>query len=411
MASSFVPFTPLEPQRSFHLFNPEDDRTSLGQTDEAVSTHLRSVIAATQRLCAVPRIRRLMAISLMEDVPDGKEDDIDVPVELQERVASLISDMPQVYLVQGLEPEARVVKTADAGGQPQSDRPRRIDLRAERVWFLATIGNRSGTQNPHYRRAFGWMVLVLTHEIMHLVRDRFFQHEWQQQSPPRLKSVNRPQGQTWTGPPPSPSPNALVASTLRSLPTTHSKTKAPPTSRSLPPSPAAIHCVTARKVAQGGSLSWDLDSSDASSAELLGDTIDATTPQWVAILSRIGEQIATHPPTWSPPFAQPSHKEQGPTACPVPRDVFLASEASQSPELARYVAWRDALEFYSQSPYTAKAGFRYLLTPRGSLLVAGETAHPMTTGSPYPPLREGLPRFAISSPYDIDLPPSSLTLR
>ncbi|KAJ7227383.1 hypothetical protein GGX14DRAFT_555936 [Mycena pura] len=191
-------------QTTFYYFRADDDRCPRRRANPFETQILTSLVAQVHTFFQIPRIVRLVAISLQLD--PSSEVDVDTTVVSSEEIAAaqtLLAMVPQIDLVEGLVPEGRVIKARD----PSNNRPVRIDIRAERILSLCCIAAQLDDQyatNTAYRRAFAWAFCVILHEVMHYVRDAAFVRTWEKKSPPRLRSANYPQTEIWHGPPPTP---------------------------------------------------------------------------------------------------------------------------------------------------------------------------------------------------------------
>jgi hypothetical protein len=94
----------------------------------------------------------------------------------------------------------------------------------------------SNGSSPEYKQAFAWVVWVVAHEMMHIVRERVrtsicgngervkaYESVSEKTTPPRLRSSNRPQDKLWQPPSEPPSGHTLVTSSSHSLPTSAAK--------------------------------------------------------------------------------------------------------------------------------------------------------------------------------------------
>ncbi|KAJ7227385.1 hypothetical protein GGX14DRAFT_555938 [Mycena pura] len=200
-------------QTDFHYYRVDDDRSPRRKANDFETKILSSLVLQVNVFFKIPRIVRLVAISMQPQPQESTNQDVDlnsVAVSEEEIAAAqrLLAVVPQVDLVEGLVPEAQVVKTPDPSPDaPSFNRPVRIHIRAERIYSLCTFAAHLGPgyeSNPTYRRGFSWGFCVLIREVMHHVCEMAFVEAWQKEFPPRLRSANYPQVEIWSGPPTPP---------------------------------------------------------------------------------------------------------------------------------------------------------------------------------------------------------------
>ncbi|KAJ7117552.1 hypothetical protein C8R44DRAFT_738451 [Mycena epipterygia] len=319
-------------------FNPTLMASTTNHT--ASEQALLHVVAQTKLFLAVPRVRRLVAISLMGDsVGDQDINDISIPEDLRLFVDKILSDLPQINLMQGLSEEARVVKS-----EPSSLKNIHIDLRAERVWYLATLDACVGTSHQNYRKALGYIVVVLAHAIMRCLPAAVSQSA--AGSLPASLSAwetrTRGQARDWfeeklTG--------GCCIDVTESPSTLRHKDVPVPENCIL----QQISQVYARAAVQGGFHIWYLESVHCDSPDLFASVVAATTPDdWAAILQSIEEHIVTTSPEFTDSLVVPPVSIV--VSDPAPRcEVLLYSEASRRPDLEAYLRWRELAETDSDS--------------------------------------------------------------
>ncbi|KAJ7117555.1 hypothetical protein C8R44DRAFT_738454 [Mycena epipterygia] len=302
---------------------------------------LLHVVAQTKLFLAVPRVRRLVAISLMGDsVGDQDINDISISEDLRLYVDKILSDLPQINLVQGLSEEARVVKSeAGPGSTPTSNSGQRYGEKHRRIWYLATLGARMGTSHQNYRKALGYIVVVLGHEIMRCLPTAVSQSATGSlpTSLSTWETRTRGQARDWfeeklTG-------GCFID--VREKPGTFRHKDVPVPENCIL---QQISQVYARAAVQGGFHVWYLESVHCDSPDLFASVVAATTPDdWTAILQSIEEHITTTSPefTDSPIVPPVSIVMSNPTRrC----EVLLYSEASSRPDLEAYLKWRELAE-------------------------------------------------------------------
>lgn len=185
----------MNPQQNYNIYRQNDPCSPRRLTTAFETRILQSVVDKVALIFRVPRIERLVAISLKRDTPSEliwqSPEDVVVSEEDIVFARKALEGLPRVELVEGLETEARVIRSTNSTDEPASYRPARIQLRAEvrtrlrfalvatdafeqRAYVLWTLAALSSEQNltPWYRQAQVWAIWVLTHEMMHWVRER-----------------------------------------------------------------------------------------------------------------------------------------------------------------------------------------------------------------------------------------------
>ncbi|KAJ6496559.1 hypothetical protein C8R47DRAFT_1114582 [Mycena vitilis] len=190
------------PQKRFPIFPSNDFITSRRWTSEFETKVLQDVLNVTKFLFATSTVHRLVAISLKADLdPYDEELDVDSVALTDEDLnfaKTALESIPQLELVEGLHQEAIVVRSPDpTTNHPTTARPVRIQLRAERAYVLWQLAARGMQATPIYQRTFSFMVWVILHEGMHLVREYAFPTAQQKASLPRLRSSNKTVDVLW----------------------------------------------------------------------------------------------------------------------------------------------------------------------------------------------------------------------
>ncbi|KAJ7446714.1 hypothetical protein FB451DRAFT_785982 [Mycena latifolia] len=192
-------------QREFMIY---DKNRSLRRTTTPFEQDiLNSVCEQVKLVFQVPAVLRLVAISLMRSLDPIKwvaSASVKVSAEdIEFAEHSLEGGLPQLDIVEGLTVDANVpVRFGDASlGAHVNIEPVRIELKAERFYLLCTLAAEFGKDDKQFRAAFIWLVWALTRQMMNVVRQRAFEHEWDIPAPPRLTSGTHLSRELWWGPP------------------------------------------------------------------------------------------------------------------------------------------------------------------------------------------------------------------
>jgi hypothetical protein len=124
------------PQKIFHIFSIDDLCSPLRSTTPYETLILQNIVDKVALFFTVPRVLRLVAISLKKDVPchvtPKAPESVNVTEDDLAFAKKALEGLPQLELVQGLSSEARVIRSADpTDDTPTAVKPVRIQVRAE----------------------------------------------------------------------------------------------------------------------------------------------------------------------------------------------------------------------------------------------------------------------------------------